>query len=63
MTPEQIKFIRTTLGRTQQDMAKILGVSVSVWQLWESGAGGPKPENMTKLLKLHHHVVGREGRG
>ena len=63
MTPEQIKFIRTTLGRTQQDMAKILGVSVSVWQLWESGAGGPKPENMKKLLKLHHHVVGREGRG
>ena len=62
MTPEQIKFIRTTLGRTQQDMARIAGVSLSVWKTWESGVGTPKRENMTKLLKLHHHVVGREGR-
>jgi len=40
---------RISLGLTQVDVAKAVGVSLVTYQLWERGVTTPTPENQKKL--------------
>ena len=44
-----IKEIRNEMGKTQIDMAKLIGVPLSTYRLWEYGAATPNEENTKKL--------------
>lgn len=48
----RIKECREQVGITQEELAKILGVSKGAIGNYESGASYPKIENMTKLFKI-----------
>lgn len=48
---ENLKQIREERGLTQVDVAKMVGVSLAGYRLWEMGAGKPTAENMDKLKK------------
>lgn len=51
LTAERLKAQRTRLGFTQEQMAKLLGVSsLSVWK-WESGAAVPRASRVPELLR------------
>ena len=47
-----LKEKRESLGMTQIDVSKAVGVSVAAYRLWEQGGGNPGPENLKKLLKV-----------
>ena len=50
-TAERLKTQRTRLGFTQEQMAKLLGVSsLSIWK-WESGGAAPRASRVTQLLQ------------
>ena len=50
-TAERLKTQRARLGFTQEQMAKLLGVSsLSVWK-WESGAAAPRVSRVPELLQ------------
>ena len=50
MTPEELKKIRSKMGKTQNEMAGIIGVSVSGYRKWEQGHRGIKGVAL-KVLK------------
>jgi tetratricopeptide (TPR) repeat protein len=56
--------LRTSIGLTQQGLAKILGVSSKAVENWEQGLTGPKAEYLKAFLVLCVHAsafaVGRE---
>jgi len=57
-TPEQIKFARTTLGRTQEGMAKLVGTSTASWGRWERDAKiVPLKIFREKLVKLYNYAI------
>lgn len=47
-----IKELRTEKGKTQVEMAVAVGVSLTSYRLWESGATKPNDENMAKLKEV-----------
>lgn len=47
-----LKEFRTNEGKTQLDMAIILGVSLMTYQLWERKAMNPNEENQKKIDEL-----------
>lgn len=50
-TADRLKSSRARLGFTQQQMAKLLGVSsLSIWK-WESGASAPRESRVSQLLE------------
>jgi len=50
-TAERLKTQRTRLGFTQEQMAKLLGVSsLSIWK-WESGGAAPRASRVPQLLQ------------
>ena len=51
-TAERLKTQRARLGFTQEQMAKLLGVSsLSIWK-WESGGAVPRASRVPKILQL-----------
>jgi len=58
MTPKQI---RKSLGKTQAQLAHILGASASQVARWERGEAVPK-EYEEKLDRLREHIERQEGR-
>lgn len=57
--PETFVNLRVQLGRTQAEMARLLGVSVSTWVSWEKGHRQPKMENYKNLDTLLRYAQGR----
>lgn len=50
-TAERLKTQRARLGLTQEQMAKLLGVSsLSIWK-WESGGAVPRASRVPKILE------------
>ncbi|WP_332739984.1 helix-turn-helix transcriptional regulator [Hydrogenophaga sp.] len=51
-TAERLKTQRARLGLTQEQMARLLGVSsLSIWK-WESGGAVPRASRVPKILQL-----------
>ncbi len=51
-TAERLKTQRARLGLTQEQMARLLGVSsLSIWK-WESGGAVPRASRVPKILEL-----------
>ncbi len=51
------KETRQALGRTQAQMAKILGVSLITWHRWEAGKTIPAQRDIDAVTKLHERYV------
>jgi DNA-binding transcriptional regulator YiaG len=49
---ERIKAARVTLKKTQESVAKMLGVTHAKYSRWESGLEHPLPDSREKLWKL-----------
>jgi transcriptional regulator with XRE-family HTH domain len=50
-TAERLKTQRARLGLTQEQMAKLLGVSsLSIWK-WESGGAAPRAARVPEILE------------
>lgn len=43
---------RKEKGMKQFDCAKMMGVSVVTWRLWESGVTNPRKGNMEKIMEV-----------
>jgi DNA-binding XRE family transcriptional regulator len=53
MTLAQIKQIRKTLGRTQEQMGLVIGIHSTTWHRWETGKTKPSKRDMATLEKLY----------
>lgn len=51
MSPEEIKRRRLNIGKTQEDVAREIGVSTPTFRNWEYGLNPPKSSNELKLNK------------
>jgi DNA-binding transcriptional regulator YiaG len=52
VTPEQIKELRATLGLSQSELAKEIGVKTNTVQHWECGIRNPSSAAQKSLEKL-----------
>jgi putative transcriptional regulator len=52
MTPARIRSLRRRLGLSQQNMAKVLGVSAAAVQTWEQGRSKPRGRSRAALEKV-----------
>jgi putative transcriptional regulator len=52
MTPNELKQLRHKLGKTQQEMADLIGVSVSGYRKWEQGQREVKGAALKTLENL-----------
>ena len=48
----KLKDIRNEKKLSQSDVAKLVGVSLTSYQLWEREVTTPAPENLTKLIEV-----------
>ena len=55
---EDIKNLRESLGMTQEEFAREVGVSFSTVSRWETGRGEPSPLARQRLAKLGLWVDG-----
>jgi DNA-binding transcriptional regulator YiaG len=51
------KFIRRTLGVTQETMARELNTTVRTYQSWEYGDSRPSDESAFKLALLYNYAI------
>lgn len=51
MEHEEIKRLRIKKELTQIQIARLCGVSLAGYRLWETGAGKPTEKNLEKLKK------------
>lgn len=49
---ENLKELRKAKGLTQAEMAKLVGVSLAGYLLWERGVGEPNRKNYEKLKEV-----------
>ena len=47
-----LKKLRDEKGMTQTDVAKLIGVSLTSYRMWEIEVTEPSPENMAKLKEV-----------
>lgn len=52
MTPQELRDLRSSLGRTQEGMAGIIETSLISYQRWEQGRAKPSPVYQRRLDKL-----------
>lgn len=57
MNLKELKSKRIKIGMTQVEIAKIVGVSLTSYRLWEQGATEPKQENVDKLIKVINEPI------
>ncbi len=48
----KLKRERNRKGYTQVEMARLLGVHLHTYRLWETGCGQPSPGNLKKLQRI-----------
>jgi transcriptional regulator with XRE-family HTH domain len=62
---EQIKAVRKALGMTQEQLAKLLGVTQGTIAQWEKGLTHPTFEKLPKIAEVLgvsvDALIGREG--
>jgi DNA-binding transcriptional regulator YiaG len=63
MTDKEIRKLRDVLGRTQEQMAIILGTTSITVGRWERGESKPLPVFVSKLLKLKKFALDDRKRG
>lgn len=51
---QRITALRNKKGKTQDQMAEMLGVKRARYNAWENGISNPDYEHLTALAKLHH---------
>lgn len=49
---KNLKELRKAKGLTQAEMAKLIGVSLAGYLLWERGVGEPNRKNYEKLKEV-----------
>ena len=59
--PEEIKKLRESLGMTQEEFARELGVSFSTVSRWETGRGQPSRLARQQIDQLRKSAKGGEG--
>lgn len=52
MSPERIKALRLSSGRTLAEFAKLVGVSISAVSSWETGRGHPRYPAQERLNEI-----------
>ena len=52
MSPRLIRSLRSRLGISQADLAKLVGVSAVAVGSWESGKSSPRSESKTRIAAL-----------
>ena len=52
LPPERIKEIRASLGLTQEEFARQVGVSFSTVSRWENGRGSPSRLALLQIARL-----------
>jgi len=52
MTPQEIKEIRTRLGISQEDFARLLGISLQSIGRWERGKAKPSRLAVKRLKEI-----------
>ena len=61
---EQLQLLRKSRGLTQDDLAEILGISLSSYQKYERDAISPSYETLCKIADFYHvttdYLLGRE---
>lgn len=61
---EQLQQLRKSRGLTQDDLAEILGISLSSYQKYERDAISPSYETLCKIADFYHvttdYLIGRE---
>lgn len=64
---EAIRMMRKVVGKTQDEYARLVGVSPRIYKEIERGAGNPTVETLRKILRPFRLDVGvrrsREGHG
>ena len=55
---DKLKEKRERLGLSQVEMAKLVGVHLNTYSLWERGAGQPNDENKEKLKDILRDLEG-----
>ncbi len=58
MNAETLKQIREKNRLTQLEFAKLVGVSMMSYRLWEKGSSKPSDENMAKLQEVINQLEG-----
>ncbi len=59
-TPERIRTLRETLNRSQNEMAKLLGVAGQTIFRWEKGKSVPRHKMIRRLKKMEGHLITRK---
>ncbi|KAB2891384.1 MAG: hypothetical protein F9K32_04470 [Desulfobulbaceae bacterium] len=62
ISPEKLKTLRETLGRTQEGMASTLNVTAFTWKKWETGVEAPDSVYLEKILRLIEFAERTEAR-
>ena len=58
---EQVRQLRLALDMTQEELASVLGVSLSTVCRWEQNRSSPSKLAMAALKKLHDNARTRRG--
>jgi repressor LexA len=53
----RLRILRITRGMTQNDMAKLLGVTRQTWQAWEAGTNTPRHETLIWLANYFQKSI------
>ena len=62
VTPEEVKQLRSMLGLTQRDLARLIHVDGVRISQWEQGHVRPSGPHMEALIALREAVMGSTGR-
>lgn len=57
LAPAQIKQLRKTLGRSQEEMASLFELHFQTWHRWETGKTHPSRRDSGKLVRLYTQYV------
>jgi DNA-binding transcriptional regulator YiaG len=52
LSPKLIRSLRTRLGISQAELARLTGVSAVAVGTWESGRSRPRPESKARIVAL-----------
>ena len=61
--PDRLRFIRGTLGLTQDDLARRLGVNRCTVSAWEAGCDSPNRANRQAIAATMTLALGEDGLG
>ena len=57
---EEIRSLRESLGMTQDQFARAVGVSFSTVSRWETGRGSPSPLARRRVVELRANMAEKE---